>query len=98
MLQRVSEEFRKELKERLTSVYKTDDWDMRCYGCYNNPPDDLCDQLKCAQNKDVGRCLDCKEYCCSISPVVSSAIKPESIQADDVTWTVLPYVQDQYDN
>ncbi len=94
----ISEEFREELRERLTRVYRTEDWSMRCPGCYNKPEEELCDQLKCAERKGVDRCLDCKEYGCSISPVVNSKIEPKSILAEDVTWAVLPYVHDQYGN
>ena len=94
----ISNELRKELKERLTRVYHTDDWSMRCPGCYNKPEQDLCEQLKCAKTKGVDRCLDCKEYHCSISPVVNSIIDTKSILADDVTWAILPYVHNQYGN
>lgn len=94
----ISEEFRKELRERLTRVYKTDDWNMRCPGCYNKPEDDLCDQMKCAKIKGVNKCLDCKEYHCAISPVVNCKIEAKSISAEDVTWAVLPYVHNQYGN
>ena len=94
----ISEEFRKELYERLTRVYNTDDWSMRCPGCYNKPEEDLCEQLECAKHKGVGRCLDCKDYHCLISPVVHSKIEAKSITAKDVTWAVLPYVHNQYGN
>lgn len=94
----ISDEFRKELYERLTRVYNTGDWSMRCPGCYNKPEEDLCEQLKCAKNKGVGRCLDCKDYHCFISPVVHSKIEAKSITAKDVTLAVLPYVHNQYGN
>lgn len=94
----ISEEFRKELYERLTRVYKAEDWSMRCPGCFNKPENDLCDQLKCAAGKGVASCLICKEYHCSISPVINSRIEANSILADDITWAVLPYVHDQYGN
>ena len=42
--------------------------------------------------------LDCAEYHCSISSLVSSRIEAESILADDVTRAILPYVHDQYGN
>lgn len=94
----ISEEFRKELCERLTRVYPAEDWSMRCPGCYHKAKNDLCDQLKCAKTKGVDRCLDCKEYHCSISPVINCIIEPKSILAEDVTWAVLPYVHNQYGN
>lgn len=94
----ISEEFRKELCERLTRVYNIDDWSMRCPGCYNKPENNLCDQLKCANTKGIDICLDCKEYPCSIAPVVNSKIEAKSIMADDVTWAILPYVNNQYGN
>jgi len=37
----ISEEFRKELCERLTRIYNTDDWSMRCPGCYIKSENDL---------------------------------------------------------
>lgn len=56
----ISEEFRKELYERLTRVYNSDNWDMRCPGCYNkSDKEDLCDPLKCAKARGIKRCLDC---------------------------------------
>ncbi len=94
----ISEEFRKELSERLTRVYPVDDWSMRCPGCYHKAQNDICDQLKCAKTKGIDRCLDCKEYHCSISPVINCKIEPKSILAEDVTWAVLPYVHNQYGN
>jgi hypothetical protein len=94
----ISDDFRKELCERLTRVYQCDDWSMRCPGCYNKAEDNLCDQLKCAKAKGINRCLDCKEYHCSNSPVVHSKIEAKSILADDVTWAILPYVHHQYGN
>lgn len=94
----ISEEFRKELTVRLSRVYPIDDWSMRCPGCYKKPENDLCKQLKCAKTKGVDKCLDCAEYHCSISPVVSSRIEAKGILADDVTWAILPYVHNQYGN
>jgi hypothetical protein len=94
----ISDEFREELTERLSRVYPIDDWSMRCPGCYNKPENNLCEQLKCAKTKGIDKCLDCEEYHCSISPVVSSKIEPKSILADDVTWAILPYVHNQYGN
>lgn len=94
----ISEEFRKELCERLSRVYSIEEWSMRCPGCYRKLENDLCDQLKCAQNKGSAKCLNCNEYPCSISPVVNCKIEAKSILADDVTWAILPYVHNQYGN
>lgn len=62
----ISEEFRKELEERLTRVYDNADWSIRCSGCgtpgcYTK----LCDQLKCAMEKGYNACVSCKQYPCS---------------------------------
>ncbi|NLA85953.1 MAG: DUF3788 family protein [Clostridiales bacterium] len=95
----ISDEFRKELCERLSRVYPVDDWSMRCPGCYNKPEDEVCQSLQCAEKKGVAKCLDCDEYHCGhAAPVGYSRIEPKSILADDVTRAILPYVHGQYGN
>jgi len=94
----ISEEFRRELTVRCSRVYQVDDWSMRCPGCYQNPEGDQCKQLECARAKGVARCLDCAEYPCSISPIVSGRIEAKSILGDDVTRAILPCVHDRYGN
>ena len=57
---------------------------MRCRDCYNKPEDDQCDPMKCAKNRGVEECFECKKYHCSISPVVNCKIETKIILADDV--------------
>jgi len=95
----ISEEFRKELEERLTRVYDNSDWSMRCSGCstpgcYTN----LCHQLKCAEEKGYADCVSCREYPCSRATVGYAEFGKKSILADDVKWGILPYVANQYGN
>lgn len=97
----ISDEFRKELEERLTRVWNITDWSMRCSGCGTSgchTNDELCDQLKCAKEKGCDTCVACKEYPCSNATAASSKIEAKSILADDVTWAILPFVPNQYGN
>jgi|SRR5690554_4050321 len=90
----ISDEFRKELEERLTRVWNINDWSMRCSGCGTSgchTKDELCDQLKCAKEKGYDACMSCKKYPCSHATVASSKIEAKSILADDVTWAILPF-------
>lgn len=95
----ISEEFRKELEERLTRVYDNSDWSMRCSrcctpGCYTKS----CVQLECAKEKGYDACVSCKQYPCSKATVGCAELGKKSILADDVTWAILPYVPYQYGN
>jgi len=95
----ISEEFRKELEERLTRVYDNTDWSMRCSGCctpgcYTK----LCNQLKCAKEKGCDACVSCEQYPCSKATAGYAELGAKSILADDVTWGILPYVPYQYGN
>lgn len=95
----VSEEFRKELAERLTRVYDHTDWSIRCSGCgtpgcYTK----LCAQQKCAQEKGRAACVSCGQYPCSKATAGYAELGAKSILADDVTWAILPFVPYQYGN
>ena len=95
----ISEEFRKELEERLTRVYNNSDWSLRCSGC--GTPGchaNLCDQLKCAIEKGCTTCVSCKQYPCSSATAGYAELGAKSILAKDVTWAILPYVPYQYGN
>ena len=95
----ISEEFREELKERLTRVYGNTDWTMRCSGCGTSGcHTQLCDQLKCAIDKGCDACVSCKQYPCSEATAGYDKLEAKSILADDVTWAILPYVPYQYGN
>lgn len=99
----ISEEFRKELQERVRRVYglKPDDNFPPCNGCSNGGITGKfdCEQIKCAKDKGVPRCMDCAKYDCGKASVGwKPAIEARSISVDDVTWAILPYVDGQYGN
>jgi hypothetical protein len=97
----ISEEQRRDLKERLERVYQAGYWgdDMRlCPGCYDQCDDVPCEQNQCAVKKGVVKCTVCGDYPCDKAPIVRCGIEPKSILADDVTWAVLPFVYEQYGN
>lgn len=99
----ISEEFRKELQERVKRVYglKADDEFPPCNGCSNGGITGKfdCEQIKCAKDKGAPRCMDCAEYDCGkASAGWKPVIEARSISADDVTWAILPYVDGQYGN
>lgn len=99
----ISEEFRKELQERVRRVYgsRPDEEFPLCNGCSNGGITGKfdCDQIKCAKDKGAPRCMDCAEYDCGKALVGwKPAIEARSISADDVTWAILPYVDGQYGN
>ncbi|MDR0272318.1 MAG: DUF3788 family protein [Clostridiales bacterium] len=108
----ISENFRKELKERLIRVYANgigdggywgDDMKL-CDGCHTGGLDKNfnCGSLKCATINGVGQCQKCNKYPCEKSHNFYAGLKPEihtnTILADDVTWAILPYVPKQYGN
>ncbi|NLK87382.1 MAG: DUF3788 family protein [Clostridiaceae bacterium] len=95
----ISEEFRKELEERLTRVYNITDWSMRCSGC-STPGwhTKSCEQLDCAAEKGFADCVSCEQYPCSNATAGYAKLEAKSMLADDVTWAILPYVPYQYGN
>lgn len=92
----ISDEFRKELEERLSRIYGGTDWSMRCPGC--NKQEGLCNAKKCAKAKEVDNCTNCKEYPCKTVPVGYKQLESKTIYKDDITWGILPYVEKQYGN
>ena len=105
----ISDEFRNELKTRLIRVYaggvgEGSYWDENmqlCNGCAKGGFDNThtCDQKLCAASKNLTKCTDCDDYPCDKSTAgIKPEIKHKSISADDVTWTILPYVENQYGN
>lgn len=102
----ISDELRMELKERLTRVYKSNDWGetmMLCPGCRDNQfPDwngDPCHQKKCAAQKEIERCRACDVYPCEKALAgLRGKIEAKSMLADDVTWAILPFVHEEYGN
>ena len=99
----ISDEFREELKERVRRVYglRPDEEFPPCKGCSKGGISGKfdCDQIKCAKDKGVPRCMDCADYDCGKASVGwKPAIEARSISAGDVTWAILPYVDGQYGN
>ena len=108
----ISEPFRAELKERLIRVYAGgvgdggywgDDMEL-CDGCHTGGLGNAfsCDSLKCARENGVEACQHCAKHPCNKAHRMCQGMKPEihtnTIGADDVTWTILPYVHGQYGN
>ncbi len=95
----ISNEFRKELEQRLTRVWGIDDWSMRCSGCLSGDGHtNQCDQKQCAENRGCKKCTWCDIYPCKDATVANSKIESKSILADDITWGILTYVPYQYGN
>jgi hypothetical protein len=99
----ISEEFSKELQERVRRVYslRPDGEFPPCNGCSDGgiTGKSDCDQKKCAKDKGASRCMYCAEYYCGKATVGwKPVIEVRSISADDVTWAILPYVDGQYGN
>jgi hypothetical protein len=95
----ISDEFRKELEERLTRVYDITDWSMRCSGC--GTPEchaQSCEKHQCADENGVTACVSCKKYPCSDATAGYAELGARSILGQDVTWAILPYVPNQYGN
>jgi hypothetical protein len=108
----ISEEHRSKLKERLVRVYAGgiaegsywgDDMEL-CDGCHTGGLDKSfsCDSLSCAIEHGVDRCQCCHKNPCEKAHHLYQGLRPEIhtniISADDVTWTILPYVYMQYGN
>ena len=105
-----SDEFRKEIQQRLIRVYNPPDsgdagyWgdDMEfCDGCDAGGLDGKhdCVQMKCASARKINKCTECSEYPCENATAGwSPKIEMKHILADDVTWAILPYVDNQYGN
>lgn len=107
----ISEEFRNELRGKLKRVYDPAGlegeslWEGNlklCPGCSNGGYDgenNPCWQKKCTKEKKISRCQECLEYKdCTPQVGYRQGIEAKSILADDVTWAILPYVDDQYGN
>ena len=99
----VSKEFQKEMQERVKRVYSlnVDEEFPPCNGCSKGgiSGEFDCEQIKCAKDKGILRCMECAEYDCGNATVgYKPAIELRSISADDVTWAILPYVDGQYGN
>lgn len=91
----LDEQLRKEMEPHLTYIYGVTDWTMRCGGC-GEPDcycaDNPCDQVKCAQNKQLSRCIDCEEYPCLSATVGYQEFEARNVSAADVTLAISPYL------
>ena len=100
----IPEEFRESLIPHLNAVYGDGlDWGMHCTGC-DTPGchclcggNELCEPLKCLQQKQLNNCLDCEKYPCEQATVGYRCLEHKNILADDVTYAILPYVPKQYE-
>lgn len=100
---KMSEEQRTVITEHLNNMWGLNDWSMRCGGCNSEEcycRDDACDQKKCATEKGISLCMNCKEYPCQNATVgeCRSRIHTNVYTADDITWAILPFVPGQYEN
>ena len=97
----ISEEFRKELKERIRCYYNDEDNYgenmMLCSGGYKKDCGD-CHKRKCSKEKGLDGCPDCNMFPCGDCGIVCFGIEARSTSGDDITWAVLPYVDGQYGN
>jgi len=99
----MDEAFRKKLHYHVCRVYgwNPDDKISLCNGCAVGGSSGQfdCDQLKCARDKGMSRCMECAEYACDKATVGwKPVIEMRHLLADDVTWAILPYVEGQYGN
>ena len=108
----ISDSLREELKVRLIRVYAGgvgdgyywgDDMQL-CDGCHTGGLDKSfgCESLKCARENGAEFCQSCHKNPCEKAHHLYQGLKPEihtkTISADDITWTILPYVYIQYGN
>ncbi|MHC1695645.1 MAG: DUF3795 domain-containing protein [Eubacteriales bacterium] len=99
----ISDEFREELKTRFIRVFGGvyDDGKgngiMLCPGGLEKDCCD-CDKRKCSKDKGLEGCPDCEKFPCGVCGLLRSEISTRSMTATDITWAILPYVDDQYGN
>ena len=98
----ISEEFRSKLTQHLSAIYGNADWSMRCTGCDTLGCQcycvyEICEPLKCLQEKTLSSCLACEKYPCENATVGYRKLEHRNLSADDVTWAILPYVPRQYE-
>ena len=100
----ISAELRGELVERLNRVYGSNtvaESYRLCPGCHNGglDRDFNCDQRTCAAKHGADKCVNCPNHPCGLE---GAGLRPEihtrTIYAEDVTWTILPFVYKQYGN
>ena len=92
---KLDDQHRREMEPHLTYVYGVDDWSMRCGGCGESDcycAENLCDQVKCAQSRNLPRCMDCPEYPCPDATVGYEKLEARNISAEDVTLAISPYL------
>lgn len=96
----ISEDFRKELKERVGNMYGKEGYGddmMLCPGGFKKDCGD-CGKRKCSKDKGLEGCSDCEQFPCGDCGLVTCGIDAHNTSAADVTWAVLPYVDGQYGN
>jgi len=101
--QNLDEQLRAIMELHLTKMWGNTDWSMRCEGCYSENcycKDDPCNAKSCIAKRGLPECKECKEYPCikATSADYRSMIHTEVHYADEITWGILPYVPNQYEN
>jgi len=96
----ISDELRKELKERVGRLYDPDGYGDNMMLCPGGTKKDCgsCGKLDCAKGKGLNACFECAEFPCGNCGIVTCGIDARSTSAEDVTLAVLPYVDGQYGN
>ena len=97
-----TDEQRAVMVPHLIKMWGTNDWSMRCGGCYSENcycKDDPCNAKKCASEKCISECKECGDFPCikATSADHRSMIHTEVHYADEITWGILPYVPWQYE-
>ncbi len=99
----MNEEQRAAIIPHLVNMWGIEDWSMRCGGC-DTPScychdDDLCNAKACVKSKECMSCNECEQYPCIKATTADhrSMIHTETYLADDITWGILPYVPNQYE-
>lgn len=97
------EQLRTVMEPQLEKMWGITDWSMRCGGCLSVNcycKDDPCNAKSCHMKKGLDVCRDCTEYPCikATSADYRSMIHNEVHYADEITWGILPYVPEQYEN
>ena len=81
--------------------YWGDDMEF-CDGCHTGGlgKDFACEPLKCTSSKGHKSCQDCGDFSKSCLPFAGNrgGIEARNLSADDITWSVYPYISEQYWN
>lgn len=101
--EKLDEQLRTAIEPYLVKIWGNTDWSMRCVGCYGDDcrcRNDPCNAKGCIVKRKLPECKECEEYPCikATSADYRSMIHTEVHDADEITWGILPYVPNQYEN